>query len=400
MAESNHAGDDPGALPEDVLTVGELNDRISDVIDSATDLRDVQVVGEVIDCSESNVALYFGLTDGTHRVQCMLWKSRYADMDVDIEDGIEVVLSGAVDYWQDGGTLSVKPWLVHPIGDGDQFAALERLRAELEDRGWFDDAHTQALPEYPTTVGVVTSRNGDARHDIQDAIHTRYPDVDIVLEHASVQGDNAPPELADGIVCLDEDPSVDVVIVGRGGGSDDDLMAFNTELVAEAVFHASTPIVTAVGHREDVTIADNVADHSAITPTAAGKAVVRDRMVVEAEVNDLQAGIIDTYESHVDATLADLDSALADAYHRTTTRRLDDLEDGLEHAYATATRTALTELEHDLAAAYRAVEHEHEKQEAIEAATAEAATVPTVYKAAIVLLVILLALALIALFVL
>lgn len=397
MAGSERAEHESDTLPEGAITVAELNERISGTIDAADSLEDVQVVGEVVDRNESNVAVYFTLTDGTHSVNCMVWKRAYRDMDVDLDDGLEVLLQGSVDYWQEGGTLSVKPWRIHPIGDGEQYAALERLRAELEDRGWFDDAHKQPLPTYPSTVGVVTSKNGDARHDMQDAIHRRYPDVDVVVEHASVQGEHAPQELATGVACLDEDPAIDVIIVGRGGGGEDDLMAFNSELVAEALFHASTPVVSAVGHREDTTIADAVADHSAITPTAAGEAVVREKHVALAEVADLRATLRDAFEDRTTDALTAFEDRLDAAYETTVTRQVDAISNDLVESYQTATATRLADLRADLDAAYRTVEHEHEKQAAVEAARADAAGVPTAYKVAIVVLVLLLGLAILAL---
>jgi len=398
MAQPNGVED---ALPdtdaEDVLSVGELNQRIASIVENAESLQGVQVVGEVVDCSESNVAVYFTLTDGTHSVNCMLWKNRYADMDVDLDDGLEVLLGGNVDFWPEGGRLNVKPWLIQPVGDGDQRAALEKLRAELQNRGWFDDASKQPLPRYPATVGVVTSMNGDARHDIQDTIHSRYPDVDVVLEHASVQGENAPPELGAGVACLDADPAMDVIVVGRGGGSDGDLMAFNTELVADAIFHADTPVVAAVGHRADETIADAVADHAAITPTAAGEAVVREKADAVAETTDRRAGLVDAYEAQVDARLTAIETELEDAYHHTTTTRLETMGRRLDNAYESAVLTALSDLSTDLITAYERVEHEHEKQAAVEAAREDAAGVPTIYKAAIVVLLVLLGLAILAL---
>lgn len=385
------------STPDGALTVAELNERISGTIDDAEALEDVQVVGEVVDRNESKAAVYFTLTDGTHKVKCLVWKRTYRTMDVDLEDGLEVLLEGNVDFWQEGGTLSVKPWHIHPIGDGAQYAALERLRAELEDRGWFDDAHKQQLPTYPTTVGVATSKNGDARHDMQDAIHRRYPDVDVVIEHASVQGEQAPQELATGVACLDDDPAIDVVIVGRGGGGEDDLVAFNTELVAEALFHASTPIVSAVGHREDVTIADAVADHSAITPTAAGEVVVREKDVASAEVTDLRANLHDAFERRTTDAIAAFEERLDTAYETTVTRRVDALSDDLVDSYESATAARLADLRANLDGAYRTIEHEHEKQAAVEAAREDAAGVPTAYKVAIVVLVLLLVLTILAL---
>lgn len=397
MAGSERAERESDTLPESALTVAELNERISGTIDAADSLEGVQVVGEVVDRNESNVAIYFTLTDGSHSVKCMVWKRAYRDMDVDLEDGLEVLLEGSVDFWQEGGTLSVKPWRIQPVGDGEQYAALERLRAELENRGWFDDAHKQPLPTYPATVGVVTSKNGDARHDMQDAIHRRYPDVDVVIEHASVQGEHAPQELATGIACLDEDPGIDVVIVGRGGGGDDDLMAFNSELVAEALFHASTPVVSAVGHREDVTIADAVADHSAITPTAAGEAVVREKDVALADVDDYRAALHDAFDERATDATTTFEDRLDAAYDTTVSRRIDARSSDLVASYESATDARLADLRADLDTAYRTVEHKHEKQAAVEAARAEAAGVPTAYKVAIVALVLLLIIAVLAL---
>jgi exodeoxyribonuclease VII large subunit len=201
-------------------------------------------------------------------------------------------------------------------------------------------------------VGVVTSAEGDARHDIAEAIETRYPGMPVVLRHASVQGEAAPGELAAGLRALDG--TVDVIVVGRGGGSDTDLEAFNTEAVAEAIVACETPVVAAVGHREDVTIADHCADASAITPTAAGEAVV------PVKADELA--------------------------------RLDDLAARTESAYSDLVRTRLDGLRQDLEGAYerfeRDHEHEREKREAVEAAQATAG-VPLAYKVALAVLVLL-----------
>lgn len=393
MTMAGSEGEAQSLLESDaeILSVSALNSRISEVLDQTDRLQGVTVQGEVTSCSASNVALYFTLTDGTEEIQCLLWQRRYRELDVEIEDGIEVILTGNVDYYGEHGRLDIKPWQVYAVGDGDQHAELERLRAELADRGWFADEAKQPLPDYPTTVGVVTSKNGDARYDIQDAIHSRYPDVDIVIEHASVQGENAPPELATGIECLDLDSAVDVIITGRGGGSDTDLMAFNTELVADTIFHADTPIVAAVGHRADETIADSVADQHAMTPTAAGELVVKEKDVVLAGVEDRRAELLDVYESRTNDVLTDLENGLADAYTDTVESGLADLESRLSEAYTAGVQTRLASLSNDLTDAYERVEHEHEKQAAVEAAREEAAAVPTAYKVAIVVLLVLLA---------
>jgi len=268
----------------------------------------------------------------------MIWANRYRKMDADLEDGTEVILEGDIDYWTEGGKIDLKPWEVIVVGDGDQAAAVERLRSELEERGWFDDEQKQRPPGFPERVGVVTSLRGDARYDIQSAIHEQDPTVDILVKDATVQGSEAPTSIANGIHHLDRLEDVDAIIVSRGGGSDSNLQAFNTERVAEAIFTANTPIVTAIGHTDDRLIADRVADMAAITPTAAGEYITKSR-----------------------------DDFLAS--------EIDPLEQQLEAAFETF------EQEH---------EHEQELVEAVEEATAPEGLPPVYYKAAIAVLLLLL----------
>lgn len=261
----------------EVLSVSQLNDRIASVVEATPTLHGVRCIGEVTDLHQNSTALYFTLTDGNAELPCMLWANRYRQMDVDLEDGTEVILEGDIDYWVKGGKIDLKPWEVIVVGDGDQAAAVERLRSELEERGWFDDEQKQQPPAFPERVGVVTSLRGDARYDIQNAIHEQDPTVDILVKDTTVQGSDAPTSIANGIHHLDRSEDVDAIIVGRGGGSDSNLQAFNTERVAEAIFTANTPVVTAIGHTDDRLIADQVADVATITPTAAGEYIVNSR---------------------------------------------------------------------------------------------------------------------------
>ena len=280
-------------ITDDVLSVRQLNEQIAGRLDASDGLQSVRCLGEVTNLSQSNAAVYFSLTDGECELPCMLWQNRYKNMDVDLEDDQEVVLKGSIDYWIEGGRVSLKPWQMTVVGDVDQAAALERLRAELDDRGWFDDQHKTGPPRFPDRVGIVTSLNGDARYDIQNAIHSQNSTVDLFVKHAAVQGDHAPTSLANSIHYLDRNDEVDTIVIGRGGGSDSDLMAFNTEAVAEAIFTAQTPVVTAVGHTEDQTIAGRVADIDAITPTDAGDYAV-------ASVEQFLSGEVATLEQQLD----------------------------------------------------------------------------------------------------
>lgn len=298
MEESPDERSETLSQTDGVLSVQQLNQRISDVVDTSEPLQDVRCYGEVTNLGGSHAALYFTLTDGTHELPCMLWRSRYRNMDIDLEDGLEIIVHGDIDYWVEGGKLDIKPWRVTVVGEGEQAAALERLTSELEQRGWFDDEHKKDPPRFPDRVGVVTSLQGDARYDIQDSVHGRNSTIDLLTKDANVQGPNAPTSLANGIHHLDRNRDVDSIIVGRGGGSDTDLMAFNHEAVAEAIFTSNTPIVAAVGHAEDRTIAGRVADRNAITPTDAGEYVTADvEQFLTGEIDGLEQELKAAYES-------------------------------------------------------------------------------------------------------
>jgi len=282
----------------EVLSVSQLNDRIASVVQDTPALNGVRCIGEVTDLHQNSTALYFTLTDGDAELPCMLWANRYREMDADLEDGTEVILEGDIDYWVEGGKIDLKPWEVIVVGDGDQAAAVERLRSELKERGWFEEEQKQQPPAFPERVGVVTSLRGDARYDIQNAIHEQDPTVDILVKDATVQGSDAPTSIANGIHHLDRSEDVDAIIVGRGGGSDSNLQAFNTERVAEAIFTANTPVVTAIGHTDDRLIADQVADVATITPTAAGEYIVNSREEFFAsEVKPLEQQLEAAYET-------------------------------------------------------------------------------------------------------
>ncbi len=380
-----------GLAPEDggALTVEEVNERVAAAVD-APDLRDVRVVGEVTDPSETDTALYFTLTDGDAELDCVLWQSRYRSMDAEIAAGAEVLVTGRVDYWVEGGRLNLKPWSVTVVGEGSRARRIARLRAELDERGWFADEHKTAPPRFPDRVGVVTSRDGDARRDVETSIHDRNPAADVVLCHASVQGDRAPAEIADAVHRLDRRGAVDCIVVGRGGGSETDLDAFDTELVAEAVFTAETPVVAAVGHTDDDTIVGAVADVDAITPTEAGTVVApvaetRERVgelasrldaayrrrvdrrlaglsadldaaaaaATDSGVDSLAADLERAFDRRVATALRDLDAAMETAFGRLAAARLSDLDSRLSGGYRTATVGRLDRLERRLDTAYR-----------------------------------------------
>jgi len=328
------------ASTEDVLTVADLNRRIGDVVSAAEPLQDVRCLGEISDLSRYDWGMFIDLVYDDHDLTAVMWDSRVRELDVDLEPGMEVLVTGSVEVYAEAGRLNLRPWEITVLGEGDRALQREQLRAELEARGWFADTHNQELPAFPTRVGVVTSLDGDARYDIEESIHSRDPSTEIVIQDARVQGEHAAESLANAIHTLDRDGDVDVIVVGRGGGSETDLQAFDTEAVAEAVFTAGTPVVAAVGHREDEPLVEEVADATAITPTEAGVTVVPDREQVDEHLADLTADLDRAYETTVSQRLETLERRLEDAYTDQVRERLRALDRRLTDAYAATERRA------------------------------------------------------------
>lgn len=315
MGETSGSQDADGP----VLTVREVNQLVAAHVGG--EFEGLRCRGEVSDLAVRSSAVYFDLVGDDAAINCFVWRSRYDDLDVDLEDGAEVVLRGDLSYYVERGRVNLRPWDVAVVGEGDAAEALRELRSELAARGWFDDEHKKSVPRYPERVGLVTSAHGDARHDVCQAIGDRHPGVDVLLCHAAVQGDGAAAELADAIHRLDRHADVDAIVVGRGGGSDTDLAAFDAEGVAEAIFTAETPVVVAVGHREDRTVAGEVADDVAITPTEAGERVVADREAAFERAATLENRLVSAYEGFVERELADLDHRLEAAGESLAQRR-------------------------------------------------------------------------------
>ena len=280
-----------------LFTVTQLAEYIKATLDRDPVLRDLWVNGEVSNLVRSAAGhAYFTLKEGTAAaVRCVLFRgNRGAEH---LAGGSAVNVHGRVSFYETRGDLQLYADMVQPAGLGLLAAELERLKAQLEAEGLFDPSRKRPLPLFPRRIGVVTSEQGAVFHDICTIVERRYPLAEIVLCPCTVQGEQAAPEIVDALHTLDEHGGVDVIIVGRGGGSLEDLWAFNTEAVARAIYASRVPVVSAVGHETDVTIADLVADYRAPTPSAAAEAVTPDTVALSAEVWTLvqQAGSTTLY---------------------------------------------------------------------------------------------------------
>ena len=259
--------------PAAVLTVSELNEVIRDRLETGLDA--LWVAGEI-----SNVRfppsghVYFTLKDEQSQIAAVLFRRHAESLRFRLEDGMEVVCSGRVGLYTVRGALQFYAVEVEARGKGALAVAFEQLKKRLAQEGLFDAERKKPLPFLPRTIGIVTSLHGAAVRDMLTIIGQRFPDRRVVVRPVRVQGEGAAEEIAQGIREIDGTGIADVLIVGRGGGSLEDLWAFNEEVVARAIASARVPVVSAVGHEIDVTIADFVADRRAATPTAAAEAVL------------------------------------------------------------------------------------------------------------------------------
>ena len=256
------------------FTVSELTRRIKGVLE--TSFTNVSVEGEISNFKRhSSGHLYFTLKDESAQVSAVMWRGRTSSLFFTPQDGMKVVASGKITVYEPQGKYQIDVFQLQPRGIGELQLAFERLKQKLADEGLFDEEHKKALPEYPERIGIVTSPTGAALQDILNILSRRFPAVEVLLYSVKVQGEGAAKEIAEAIKDFNKLRNIDVMIVGRGGGSLEDLWAFNEEVVARAIYNSKIPIISAVGHEIDFTIADFVADLRASTPSAAAELVVR-----------------------------------------------------------------------------------------------------------------------------
>jgi len=274
-----------------ILSVTELTRGLSDLVETHYD--DVWVEGELSDFTRAASGhCYFTLKDDEAQIRCVMWKHLTQYVFFEPEEGMQVRVNGHASVYERRGDLQIQAQAMRQAGKGAQQEAFERLKKKLQEEGLFDAERKQPLPPFPDTIGVVTSGQGAALQDISSVLERRFPPAKVVLSPVAVQGLDAPREIAEAIrafndVATDHPKSPDLLIVGRGGGSTEDLWAFNEEVVARAIAASSLPVVSAVGHESDTSIADFVADQRAATPSMAAEIAVPDRRDVADRIRAL-----------------------------------------------------------------------------------------------------------------
>ena len=276
-------------MEQKVLSVGQLNDYIKTRLDGDPYLRNIAIRGEL-----SNYKMYpsghhyFTLKDENGAMKCVMFKSSAIRLRFRPENGMKVIAMGSVTVYVRDGVCQLYCTGLILDGIGDLYAAFEQLKAKLGAQGLFDPAHKKPLPKFPGTIGIVTSSAGAAVHDMLRILRKRYPLTQVKLLPVRVQGAEAPMEIAGAIAYANHHNLADLLIVGRGGGSMEDLWCFNDELVARAIFDSKIPVISAVGHEPDVTISDFVADLRAATPSNAAELAVPDQDALRQTLDEMQ----------------------------------------------------------------------------------------------------------------
>ena len=269
-------------------TVTTLTRHLRELLESDDSLQGVWVQGEISNLARPGSGhIYFTLKDSGAALRCVIWRNDAARLRMALQDGLAVDVHGNISLYEAGGQYQLYADTLRPLGEGALYQEFLRLKATLEAEGLFDIARKRSIPDFPRRIGIVTSPTGAALRDILQTLQRRMPLAEVFLAPALVQGDDAPPALVAALKILNETTAPDVILIGRGGGSIEDLWAFNDERVVRAVIESQAPVISGVGHETDFTLVDFAADLRAPTPTAAAE------LATPVTVVDLQQALVE-----------------------------------------------------------------------------------------------------------
>ena len=332
-------------MQQEVISVTKLNEYIQSKLDSDSKLSNVALRGEI-----SNYKMYpsghhyFTLKDESSSLKCVMFRSYASKLRFRPENGMKVIAMGRVSVYPRDGTYQLYCSSMTMDGIGDLYAAFEALKKKLSAEGLFDPGHKKPLPKYPGTIGIITSSAGAAIHDMLRILRKRYPLTNVRLLPVRVQGAEAPAEIVAAIQYANAYRLADLLIVGRGGGSIEDLWAFNDERVAYAIYNSRIPVISAVGHEPDVTISDYVADLRAATPSNAAELAVQDQDALRQMLDSMSAEMFTTLERQLKMARRHLDLLSHSPALRSPTGYIEQKQqslDGLTDRLKSATVKAL-----------------------------------------------------------
>ncbi len=297
-----------------ILDVGQVTAYIKQLMDYDELLADLWIHGEVSNLSRSPSGhVYFTLKDGQSQLRSALFRSSQRKLGVELSNGLSVLVHGRISFYEAQGSCQLYADAVQPEGVGILYLQFEALRARLEAEGLFAVERKRTLPAYPQRIGLITSPTGAVLHDFMNVVGRRYPLVEILVAPSSVQGDSAPSEVIAALEGLNHyhlaRQPLDLIVIARGGGSMEDLSAFNHEGLARAIFASTVPVVSAIGHETDFTIADFVADLRAPTPSAAAELVTPNVLDCRMQLAELRRRLIQGIQDRMQSLESDLDRA-------------------------------------------------------------------------------------------
>ncbi|KAA3645420.1 MAG: exodeoxyribonuclease VII large subunit [Chloroflexi bacterium] len=343
------------------LTVAEITRHVRTLLEGDEVLQDVWVQGEVSNLSKPKSGhLYFTLKDAEAALQCVMWRNTVQRQFTLPEEGDAVEVHGSVSVYEAGGRYQLYADQIRPAGRGALYQEFIELKERLEAEGLFDEELKRPIPKWPHRIGIITSPTGAALRDMLNTLRRRFPLAEVILAPAAVQGDASPGELLDALLRLNTEVQTDVIIIGRGGGSIEDLWAFNNEKLVRAIRNSAAPVISGVGHETDFTIADFVADLRAPTPTAAAEIATPDLQEIIAGLFSHKVGLeqvmverLSDFRADFDLLQGRLERRSPESRIRSDRQRVDELVRRLESSMAHRTelqRARLTGLEQQLLA--------------------------------------------------
>lgn len=281
------------------LEVREINEYIKKLMDTDVILRNIHVKGEISNLKYHSSAIYFTLKDEFASLKCVMFNEFKNKLNYDLEDGMSVIVAGRISVYEKNGTYQLYVNNIQPDGIGTLYIAFNKLKDKLKNEGLFDINKKKPLPQNPKKIGVITSPTGAAIRDIISIAKRRNPAIDILIAPVLVQGNTAADEICHALEILNKRDDIEVIILGRGGGSLEEIWPFNEEKVARAIYASKIPVVSAVGHETDYTISDFVADLRAPTPSAAAELVVADINIYKKDLINLRLKLIKLFSNYL-----------------------------------------------------------------------------------------------------
>jgi exodeoxyribonuclease VII large subunit len=325
-----------------IFEVGQVTRYIKQLMDYDEALADIWIHGEISNLSRSPSGhIYFTLKDAQSQLRCAFFRSSQRRLQVELNNGLSVLAHGRVSFYEAQGSCQLYVDALQPEGVGLLYLQFEALRAKLEAEGLFAVERKRHLPKYPSRIGLVTSPTGAVIHDFLNIISRRYPMVEILVAPASVQGDTAPSEIIAAINELnryhDSYRPLDLIVIARGGGSMEDLSAFNHEGLARAIFASTVPVVSAIGHETDYTIADFVADLRAPTPSAAAELITPNLIDCRMQLAEMRRRLMVTMQDRLDTLSNDIERCRARLERHSPASRIDqyrrEVDEAITHGH-------------------------------------------------------------------